>query len=452
MEPSAAELTFFCQSALTKEGWRRDVRLRVKDGIFTAIESEVAPGAADHRLSIALPGMANLHSHSFQRFLAGLAEKKGPAGDSFWTWREVMYRYVGQLGPEDLQAIAAMAFLEMVESGFTQVAEFHYLHHGADGHPYDDPAEMSRRIAAAAADAGIGLTLLPVFYAQGGFGARPPGAAQARFLHDPESFARLIDGCRDFIPPSRVGLAPHSLRAVTREQLRDILPLAALAPIHIHIAEQLREVEECLAWSGARPVTWLLEHAPVDHRWCLVHATHIDAPEMAALAASGAVAGLCPITEANLGDGLFPLPEFQALGGRFGIGSDSNVLISLAEELRLLEYGQRLTRFGRNIAARAEGEATGHALFVSSVDGGAQALGQKGGLTVGATADLVSLDPDHPSLIARAGDSWLDSLIFAGAAIDEVWCAGRRQVSGGRHHQRVTIMASYRDRLRRLLI
>ena len=282
--------------------------------------------------------------------MAGLAETRGGGEDSFWTWREVMYRFVERLTPDDVRAIAAQAYAEMLESGFTRVGEFHYLHHDAGGTPFADPARMAVEIIAAAQTTGIGLTLLPVFYAHSGFGGQPPGPRQGRFVHSVDDFARLVEGCRAAItalPDGVVGIAPHSLRAVTPDELAAILPLAQGGPVHIHIAEQTREVDDCLAWSGQRPVAWLLDHAPVDRRWCLVHATHMEDAEMRALAASGAIAGLCPITEANLGDGVFPAMDFLAAGGGLGVGSDSNVLIDLAEELRLLEYGQRLTRRSR---------------------------------------------------------------------------------------------------------
>jgi formiminoglutamate deiminase len=344
----------------------------------------------------------------------------------------------------------------MLESGFTRVAEFHYLHHDVAGRPYDDPAEMSARIAAAAHDTGIGLTLLPVFYAHGGFGGTPPSSLQARFVHNPDSYGRLVAACRSAVaalPDAVVGIAPHSLRAATADELRAILPLAEGGPVHIHIAEQIREVEECLAWSGARPVEWLLDRLPVDRRWCLVHATHMSGSEIRRLAESGAVAGLCPITEANLGDGLFPLAPYLAANGRYGVGSDSNVLIDLAEELRWLDYGQRLMHRSRNIAAPGPDAGTGAALFQSALQGGAQALGVAAGFIAGAAADLVALDPDHPALLARSGDRLLDGLVFTGGprAISSVWRRGRKVVSGGVHYRRAEVLARYREILADLL-
>jgi len=440
-------------TALLHDGWANGVRLILENGLISGIERDIGPAPDDEHAGIGLPGIANLHSHAFQRAMAGLTERRGAQGDSFWTWRDLMYRFVERLTPDDLEAIAAQAYVEMLEAGFTRVGEFHYLHHDSGGRAYADAGEMAARIAAAVGESGIGLTLLPVFYAHGGFGGAAVGAAQTRFLSDPDSYDALLRASRRAVAGLNgavVGIAPHSLRAVTPHELQAILPLAEGGPVHIHIAEQTKEVEDCLAWSGARPVEWLLANAPVDRRWCLVHATHITRAETKALAGSGAVAGLCPITEANLGDGLFPAATFE---GAFGVGSDSNVSISLAEELRLLEYGQRLKRRMRNVMACRAGASTGRRLFDAALAGGAQALGAEGGLTVGAPADIVSLDPDHPALIARVGDDIVDSFVFAGGSglISGVWRAGRRLVTDGRHHRRAPVAARYRRTLERLL-
>jgi formiminoglutamate deiminase len=368
-----------------------------------------------------------------------------------------MYRFLDHLTPDDVEAIAALAYAEMLESGFTRAGEFHYLHHDADGRAYADPGEMAGRIAAAARTSGIGLTLLPVFYAHGGFGGAPATPAQRRFLNDPDSFARLVEACRghlDGLPDANLGVAPHSLRAATPEQLARITPLADGGPIHIHIAEQMREVHDCLAWSGRRPVDWLLDNASVDNRWCLVHATHMNEAETVRLAHSGSTVGLCPITEANLGDGVFPAASFLDEGGRFGIGSDSNVLIDAAEELRLLEYGQRLTRQARNVLTEQQRPSTGAALFAGALSGGATALGQTtAGLVAGAPADIVGLDADHPSLVGRSGDALLDAWIFAAraGAVQRVWRHGRKVVEAGRHLDRDAIARRYRETLTRVL-
>ncbi len=443
-------------TALLPDGWARNVRLTIADRRIARIEYDVPAQADDERAGIGLPGMANLHSHAFQRGMAGLTEQRGQGQDSFWTWRELMYRFVDRITPDDLEAIAAQAYIEMIESGFTRVGEFHYLHHDAGGRPFADLGEMAGRIAVAAEHAGIGLTLLPVFYAHGGFGGQEAGAAQARFLNDPARYGDVISASRRAVAGldgAVVGIAPHSLRAVTPDELSEIAPLADGGPIHIHIAEQLKEVADCEAWSGARPVEWLLDHAPVNRSWCLVHATHITEAETVALARSGAVAGLCPVTEANLGDGLFPAAAFRDAGGVFGVGTDSNVRIGLAEELRLLEYGQRLQVKARNVMSAGAGQSTGRALFDGTLVGGAQALGAESGLAVGMPADIVALDPDHPALIARGGDALLDSLIFAGGAalISAVWRGGVKLVADGVHRERAAVSARYRKTLERLL-
>ena len=450
------------EDALLADGWARRVRLRIEAGRITAVECDAPPGRGDEIHGIALPGLCNVHSHAFQRGMAGLAERRGPAHDDFWTWREVMYRFLDRLSPDDLEAITAQAFAEMLEAGFTRVGEFHYLHNDVDGLPYANPGELTDRIVAARDATGIGLTLLPVFYAHGGFGGAPAKAGQRRFLNDPDSFARLVTDGRCAVRTSAdavVGIAPHSLRAITPDELAAILPLARGGPVHIHAAEQAGEVADCVAWSGARPVRWLLDHAPVDPAWCLIHATHLDADEVAAFARTGAVAGLCPITEANLGDGTFPAQAWLAQGGRFAIGTDSNILIDAAGELRALEYSQRLEARSRNLLAPREGVSVGASLFAGALAGGAQALGVKtlgaepGGLRVGAMADIVELDADHPSLVERRGDDLLDAWIFAAGreAVTSVWRAGEQVVADGRHRDAGPIAARYRATLKRLL-
>ncbi len=445
------------ETALLPDGWRRSARIEHTDGLIAAVETDCLPEPGDERGSIAVPGLANLHSHAFQRGMAGLAETGGRAGDDFWSWREVMYRFVDRLNPKDVEAIAALAYAEMLESGFTRVGEFHYLHHDPAGLPYADPAEMAARIAAAAEATGIGLTLLPVFYAHGGFGGQAPGAAQRRFINSPESFARLIEASRATVSglaDAVVGIAPHSLRAATPEELSAIAPLAGGGPIHIHIAEQTREVDDCMAWSGQRPVAWLLDHTEIDRRWCLVHATHMTPDETSALAASGSAAGLCPITEANLGDGIFPAKAFLGAGGVIGIGSDSNVLIDAAEELRILEYGQRLALRARGVLASPSRPSVGGTLFDAARRGGAQALGAGGGgIEVGAPLDIISLKADHPTLAGANGDGLLDAWIFAarGGAVDRVWRRGQKVVEGGRHIRREAIVRNYQDAISRVL-
>jgi formimidoylglutamate deiminase len=447
------------ESALLPHGWARDVRLTATDGHIERIETDVAAGPADERHRIGIPGLPNLHSHAFQRGLAGLTERRAQEGDSFWSWRELMYRFVERLDPDELEAISALSFAEMLEGGFTRVGEFHYLHHDRGGVPFADPGELAGRIVAAAALTGIGLTLLPVFYAHGGFGAAAPQPRQARFVSDPARFADILEASRRALralPDGTLGVAPHSLRAVTPAELAAVVELAGGAPVHIHVAEQLREVEECQRWSGLRPVEWLLTNCPVDARWCLVHATHVTDAELAQVAARAAVVGLCPITESSLGDGIFPAAQFLAAGGRFGVGSDSNVRLDAAEELRTLEYSQRLARRARNVLAHGPGASTGGSLFAAALSGGGQALRPQAvavGFSPGAPLDAVSLRADHPALIARHRNEILDSWIFAGGRelIDCVWRLGEKLVSDGRHRGREAIVARYARATRRLL-
>ena len=443
--------------ALLPDGWATGVRLTVTQGRIECIEVDTALRDTDERHGIAIPGLPNLHSHAFQRGLAGLTERRGPTGDSFWTWRELMYRFVERLEPEGLEAIAALVYAEMLEGGFTHVGEFHYLHHDQEGRHFANPGELAGRIAAAAETTGIGLTLLPTFYAHSGFGGAEPTPRQRRFINGVESFARVVEASRSAVrglPGAVVGVAPHSLRAVTPEELTGVVKIAQGEVIHIHIAEQTKEVQDCLAWSGRRPLEWLLENQAVDERWCLVHATHATDAEVAGMARSRAVVGLCPITEANLGDGIFPAPPFLEQGGRFGVGSDSNVLLDGAEELRMLEYSQRLAQRARNVLARADGQSTGRSLFEAALAGGAQALGsQIPGLKVGAFADVVSLSTEHPALAERHGDEILDSWIFAGGrgVVDCVWRAGVKVVINGRHRRRDELLARYRRTIKGLL-
>ena len=489
-------------SALLPGGWAGGVRLTVTEGRIERIEVGTEARETDERHHVAVPGVPNLHSHAFQRGLAGLTERRGPTGDSFWTWRELMYRFVERLDPEGIEAIAALVYAEMLEGGFTHVGEFHYLHHDPDGRHFANPGELAGRIAAAAETTGMGLTLLPTFYAHSGFGGQEPNPRQRRFINTVDSFARVVEASRSAVrglPGAVVGVAPHSLRAVTSEELEGVVKVAQGEVIHIHIAEQTKEVQDCLTWSGQRPIEWLLEHQQVDERWCLVHATHATAKEVAGMAASKAVVGLCPITEANLGDGIFPAPPFVEQGGRYGVGSDSNVLLDAAEELRILEYSQRLAQRARNVLARAEGQSTGRSLFEAALAGGAQALGarnlgasdgsaqaaagisgeavrggrggqaqsqilpllavsdapgmQTPGLKVGASADVVSLCADHPALAERREDEILDSWIFAGgrAVVDCVWRAGAKVVINGRHRRRDELLARYRRTIKGLL-
>lgn len=445
----------FFDHALLPGGWAANVGIDVAGDVIAAIEVGAGKEGREHIAGIAIPAMPNLHSHAFQRAMAGLTEFSGPSVDSFWSWRSLMYRFVGAFTPEDCEAVAAYAFMEMLEGGFSAVAEFHYLHHQPDGHPYANLAEMAERIASAAGETGIGLTLLPVQYQYGGFGKAAPVQGQSRFLNDPQRFLKLVDAARAAIrtvPGSQIGIAPHSLRAVSAEGLREVLAAMPAGPVHIHVAEQVQEVRDCLSATGKRPVDWLLQNHAVDRRWCLIHATQMTASETRSLARSGAVAGLCPLTEASLGDGIFDGQRSLTAGGAFGVGSDSNIEISAPAELKQLEYSQRLGLRARNVMSKA-GASTGRHLWQQACAGGAQALGQEmGALRAGARADIVLLDQNHPDLICREGDAWLDTFVFVTgkSAIRAVIVGGETVVENGRHVRRSGIEAGWRRALARL--
>ena len=436
--------SLFAADALLPTGWAQDVLLAWDaEGRLTRVTPGVQPPDAPRAAGPVLPGLPNLHSHAFQRGIAGMTEYRGAAEDSFWSWRTLMYRFAQRLTPAQLEAIAFGLYVEMLEAGYTSVCEFHYVHHDQSGQPYADDAELSLALLRAAQRAGIGLTLLPVLYQSSGFGAKPPGEGQRRFIRSTESMLRLLERLQPLCEAqsARLGLAPHSLRAVPPPSLRDALDglraLDATAPVHIHIAEQTQEVDDCLAWCGQRPVAWLLDHAPVDARWCLVHATHMDADEVHRAAASGAVAGLCPSTEANLGDGIFDWPAWQTAGGAWGVGSDSHICVNAAEELMLLEYGQRLATRRRNVMAGTAQPQVATAMTLAAVAGGAQAAGRPvAGLAVGQQADLVTLDAQHSALAGLSAPDMLSAHVFAshrGSAVHAVHVGGQARVVAGRH-------------------
>lgn len=451
-------------TALLSDGWADNVLIEVDaSGFISAVTPAMAeaPANAERLAGAVVPGMPNLHSHAFQRALAGLTEARGPGEDSFWTWRQLMYGFVERIEPEQVQAIAAQLYVEMLQAGYTTVGEFHYLHHQKDGSPYETSTEISDRIIAAAGDAGIAISHLPVLYACSGFGGVAPEPGQRRFLNNSDSFAALVEALISKYrghPLVRIGIAPHSLRAVTRDQLLHAVDTIArqdfAAPIHLHIAEQSREVEECIAWSGQRPVEWLLNNTGVDQRWCLIHATYVNGRERERLAGEDAVVGLCPTTEANLGDGIFPASEFLAAGGHLGIGSDSNVSVSVIEELRLLEYGQRLSHRRRALLASTESPSVGRTLYDTAVAGGARALAQPtGALQVGHRADLVVLDTDTAALAHKSGDAILDSLVFAAnrTAIKHVMVGGHWCIRDGRHERQEIILEGFKKTLGALM-
>lgn len=430
--------TLSARYALTANGWRQDVTLRFAEGRITAIEDGIIATPYD----CVLTGMPNLHSHAFQRAMAGLTERRSPnPQDSFWTWREQMYRFLHALTPTHNLAIARWLYIEMLKAGYTRVGEFHYLHHQPDGTPYDDPAIMAQSLMQAAQETGIGLTLLPVHYATSDFGGKPPVDGQKRFLHSTETYLHLLETlgkpCRQ--NGHILGIAPHSLRAVTPAMLHDVLaalPALGLAgcPKHIHVAEQVKEVEASVAWSGKRPAEWLFDNVPLDESWCFIHATHLTHSETAELAKSGVVAGLCPSTEGNLGDGIFPARHFVQEGGLFGIGTDSHIAINPAEELRMLEYGQRLAHQSRAVISNES--ACGRTLWQRAVTGGNRALGAtSAGLAVGAPADCVTLDCISPLFATKQDDMLLDTALFAlpQLPVKDVFIGGKCVIENGHH-------------------
>ena len=440
------ERSLFAGHALLPTGWARDVLLSWNEqGFLTDVKTHcVCPAGTLQAAGPLLPGMPNLHSHAFQRAFGGLTEYRGAVQDSFWSWRSLMYRFAAAITPEQLEAIATGLYVEMLEAGYTSVCEFNYVHHDHDGRPYADDAALSMCLLRAAARAGMGLTLLPVLYQTSGFGAAPPSEGQRRFIRSTDNMLALLQKLKPVCEAqgARLGLAPHSLRAVAPDSLREALAglhaLDATAPVHIHIAEQTAEVDACLAWSGQRPVQWLLDHAPVDARWCLVHATHMTPEESMRAARTGAVAGLCPSTEANLGDGIFDVASWLQGGGRWGVGSDSHACVNAAEELMLLEYSQRLATRQRNVLATAEQPSVATAMTLAAVAGGAQASARPvAGLAAGQQADLLVLDAQH--LLIRdlpSPEAMLSAHVFAShrqSALLQVWVGGRLKVQSGRH-------------------
>jgi len=441
----------FARHALLPDGWQRDVLLEWDErGDLSAVTPGAAAPAGAELAQLVLPGMVNLHSHAFQRALGGLTEKAGDGPDSFWTWRDLMYRFARHVTPDHIEAIAAQLFSECLRHGYTAVCEFHYLQRDPQGRMYARPAETAERVVAAADTAGIGLTMLPVLYSHAGFGGQPLKPEQQRFRTDTADALRIVEA----LEPLRgaqveVGAAPHSLRAAAIGQIAELIQaLPAGRPLHIHIAEQQAEVEQCLAHTGLRPVRYLMEQLMIDARWCLVHATHLDAGEIAALAASGAVAGLCPSTEANLGDGLFALAPFLAAGGRFGIGSDSHISQAAVEELRWLEYGQRLAQQRRNVAASARQRHVGEFLWQGALRGGAQAAGRPlGALAAGKRADLIVLDHEHPNLEGIDAADVLGTFVFCGNdnLVNDVMVGGRWVVRNHEHRGQTAIARRYQQ-------
>ena len=446
-------MRLFAPAALLQDGWADDVLIEIDaGGSIIGVAGNARPDGAERVAGPVVPGMPNLHSHAFQRALAGRTGRCSADGDSFWTWRQAMYAFLDRVDADAFEAIAAQAYVEMLKAGYTAVAEFHYVHHDSSGRPYADPAELSRRVVAAATDSGIALTLLPVFYAHAGFGGTAPTAGQRRFVHSVDSFARLIALLARDVPAQGIalGVAPHSLRAVTPDELAAVVALVPKgAPIHIHTAEQAREVADCVAWSGARPVEWLLDNGNVDARWCIVHATHMSAGETPRLAASGAIVGLAPTTEADLGDGTFPARRYLDAGGAIGIGSEANTIVDPFAELRQLEWSQRLAVLGRNVLA-GNAMPVGESIYAQAARGGAAALSRRAGaIAIGLRADLVVLNRDDPALAEVPRDALLDAAIFGPCRrpVCDVMVGGRWQVRDGRHPREDAVFARFRQAL-----
>jgi formimidoylglutamate deiminase len=451
----------YAETILIGSQWQQNKTITInKAGNISAITSGCEEGAEIIQGAV-IPGMVNCHSHAFQRAFAGLSEYRGNSSDSFWSWRDIMYQFVAKMTPDDAHKVAKFLYLEMLQAGYTTVAEFHYLHHQAGGSFYQDPAEMSHQVINAALEVGLAITHLPVLYTYAGFNYLVPTEAQARFIHQTDEYCRLLEKLHSSYQQHQtvsLGIAPHSLRAVSDQQLEIIIPfirnLDANAPIHIHIAEQLKEVEDCVAHYGKRPVEWLLENQPMDKNWCLIHATHLTETEISLLANSGAVAGICPTTEANLGDGIYPTAEYMQQGGKLAIGSDSHIAVNVADELRTLEYGQRLTKHQRAVLVSKDCTSVGQYLYQHAAINGADAVNQNvGEIGIGKRADLVVLDTNHPTLYAKDATSLLDAAIFAchKLPVKDVMMAGRWSLKNGTSSQAETITEDYLAVMKKLL-
>jgi len=455
------------EAALLPEGWTEDVLVRVADtGFITAVQADGGPvaAAAERVRGIVVPGMANAHSHAFQRAMAGATEYRLSARDSFWTWRQAMYALANRIEPAALTAIATQLFIEMLKAGYTSVAEFHYVHRRLDGAAYADDNALWDAVTEAAANTGIGLTFLPTLYQTSDFGGRPLRRDQVRFELRTDEFVRAVAARvqserRADSGRTRTGAAFHSLRAVSLRTLREtslqLREVDASMPVHIHVAEQLREVEACREDTGRRPIELLLESGLLTPHWCLIHATHATPGELVGIAGHGATVCVSITTEANLGDGLFATHRYLRAGGHLCIGSDSQATVSPAEELRWLEYQQRLKRKRRAVLATRHDSHVGTRLWRDAAVHGAQALGQAvGTIAVGRRADWLVLDREHPSMAGCAIDTALDHLVFAGAsaAIRDVMVAGRWVVQDYRHGAEETAAARFRATMRELTI
>ncbi len=442
-----------CDHALLPDGWHANVKLRADAaGRWVEVVADSPRADLPHLGRWVLPGMPNLHSHAFQRAMAGRAERYSRPDDSFWSWRETMYQHAGSMNPERLRIIARWLYTEMLEQGYTRVCEFHYVHHQADGRPYQPQTAMADALVAAADEVGIGLTLLPTLYQRGGFADQPLSPRQQRFHHDTEAFTRLCETLAAAHEGTgvRLGAAIHSLRAVGTPALTELLAddFWRSRPLHIHIAEQRQEVSDCLQRHGRRPIEFLFDTAAVDRRYCLIHATHALPHERALMANSGAVVGICTTTEANLGDGLFDLVDLRTRGGAWGIGSDSHIGLDPREELRWLEYQARLASGRRTVLANAGAADVAVNLWNEAVQGGSQAAGGgSGGLQVGADADWLVLDDQDAAFAGCTVDQLMGSWIFGPARqpVAAVGVRGREWVRSGRHRQHERFESEYRQ-------
>ncbi|WP_342609186.1 formimidoylglutamate deiminase [Vibrio tritonius] len=452
MTAHQSRTTVFADLAWIDDHWQQQVTLEIEQGTFVSVQTNsLKPTDALHVKGPLLPTLANVHSHAFQRVMAGMAEISLHPDDSFWSWRDLMYKIVGKLSPEQANVIATQLYIEMLKAGYTQVGEFHYLHHATNGAAYSNPAEMSLQLLDAAQRTGMGLTLLPVLYSYSGFGSQPANSGQARFIHSADSYLALHQQLEAHFKDdakNRLGICFHSLRAVSEQQIQEVLGhIKAPRPIHIHVAEQQKEVNDCLSWSGERPVEWLNNHIGLDSRWTLIHATHLNPQEIAAIASSGAIAGLCPTTEANLGDGIFPGVEYEKHHGHWAIGSDSHVSLSIVDELRTLEYGQRLRDQQRNRLYRTKQNSfastatpnltnnVGEYLFNQALQGGNQSCAVKLGIAVGNHADFMVLDKSHPFIDASQPQDLFNRWIFAcnDNMVKDVYVAGKAVIKNGQH-------------------
>ncbi len=463
--PENNDKQLFAKHLLTESGWAKDVLIKLDcNGVILELKPDTqldSDFSGEQLRGSVIPGLPNSHSHAFQWAMAGLGEKSGKGGDSFWTWRQAMYGFVDAISPEDLQAIASALYMQMLKAGYTSVGEFHYLHHNTNGASYDNPAEMSQRIFESAKESGIGLTLLPVFYRYSGFGDQAANSGQKRFIHDQQAYAALIDNVASLSKQYQqsFGIAPHSLRAVNLHDLSFAIDhlntLDNQAPIHIHIAEQMKEVNDSLDYHGKRPVEWLLDNLKVDERWCLVHATHMTSQEIRRVAESNAVVAICTTTEANLGDGFFPMLDYKSHQGRWSVGSDSHISVDATEELRWLEYQQRLAHQSRTMLVEAEHSSNGLWLWQQATAAGAQSLGRQAGvIKVGNKADFIELNPESFALLGKSDDELLDEFIFnhqfSNDVIRSVWVNGQCWVKDGLHRNEDEIKKQYRKTISRL--